>query len=770
MKAAHGLIPIGSHQIVVNEYERQVQYYLHNKQDRFFGDDYYNAWSDIRVGGLSENLAERTRQSQLLAMNNFEAFRQKRLQEIEAEIQALETAANQAIMSRQESEEATRYKALTDEKLMLQEVADFYEYALQKGVFSDYRHVIIRPNDFNNENNQRHVNFVTERMEPMLRARYNMSQSLAFGLTQRTGLPQGQFETEQYIATLRSGIRQYAPLLRNNHFWEDGNFLDSTRENEHLDAAFTHIYKPFSALQGKTQAYRDAMNALRSSPEWQALRRYNMAQALEDQDYRKYNAWRMNDFDALCRYAEHAGDYKPLDATRTNVLFNQGLDATTLRGKIIPALQKLHEAEHMYDYLRRTIDFYNQKQQENPAEIQAVIARHPNIDSDMQYQVNVRLEENTQMDSIKHDTLIGLTRRLVSRHDISEGIWETGKFVVICGIGSFVGGPFLGVGLKLGGVAGFAATMGAVGVDVGSRLWEPGAKWQHDMAATMDDTWFNSALSNVLNASIRQDIATYHAAYKQREAYAVEQINAIPAEDFDNALVHMMNNGDMMDQPVLRLVYGARRLASLSSEELDRLYLEHQEAKLTNEMARRENPNNLDLIAEEQDLVEREIMFACVKTGRYFSVAKQGAEILENQGYYDRQELFKQYNTAEATALYALENSMNACQSAEFEAAMRAEIVHNWNRNGRPIEQPSKELIQSYTEMAEETILEGYEDELLSFLETHSNDYLSTTTEELTTPDINIQARDVRRQLEAFKIPDIELTDLNLTQTDALSK
>ncbi|MBR4931936.1 MAG: hypothetical protein IKZ02_02790, partial [Alphaproteobacteria bacterium] len=130
MKAAHGLIPIGSHQLVVNEYERQVQYYLHNKQDRFFGDDYYNAWSDIRVGGLSENLAERTRQSQLLAMNNFEAFRQKRLQEIEAEIQALETAANQAIMSRQESEEATRYKALTDEKLMLQEVADFYEYAL----------------------------------------------------------------------------------------------------------------------------------------------------------------------------------------------------------------------------------------------------------------------------------------------------------------------------------------------------------------------------------------------------------------------------------------------------------------------------------------------------------------------------------------------------------------------------------------------------------------------------------------------------------------
>ena len=180
--------------------------------------------------------------------------------------------------------------------------------------------------------------------------------------------------------------------------------------------------------------------------------------------------------------------------------------------------------------------------------------------------------------------------------------------------------------------------------------------------------------------------------------------------------------------------------------------------------------NDLDLIAEEQDLVEREIMFTCVKTGRYFSVAKQGAEILENQGYYDRQELFKQYNTAEATALYALENSMNACQSAEFEAAMRAEIVHNWNRNGRPIEQPSKELIQSYTEMAEETILEGYEDELLNFLETHSNDYLSTTTEELTTPDINIQARDVRRQLEAFKIPDIELTDLNLTQTDALSK
>ncbi len=772
MKAAHGLIPIGSHQVVVNEYERQVQYYLHNKQDRFFGDDYYNAWSDIRVGGLSENLIERTKQSQQLAMNNFEAFRQKRIQEIEAEVQELEAAANQAIMARQESEEVTRYKALTDEKLVLQDSADYYEYAVKMGVFSDYRHVIVRPYDFDNENNQKHVNFVTEKMEPMLRARYNMSQSLAFGLTQGTSLPKGQFETEQYISTLRTGIVQYAPLLQNNHFWEDGNFLDSTRENEHLDAAFTHIYKPFASVQGKTEAYRDAMNALRSSPEWQALRRYNMAQALEDQDYQKYNAWRMNDFDALCRYAEHAGDYTSLDAAKTNVLFNQGLDATILRSKIIPALQDLHEAEHLYDYLRRTIAYYNQKQAENPDEIQSVIARHPNIDSDMQYQVNVRLEENTQMDNLKHDTLIGLTRRLVSKHDISEGIWETGKFVAICGVGSFVGGPFLGIGLKLGGAAGFATTIGAVGLDVGSRFFESGAKWQKDMASTMDDTWFNNALSNVLNLSIRKDIETYHTAYKQREAYAVEQINAIPTEDFDNALIHVMNNADMMDQPVLRLVYGARRLASLSSEELDRLYLEHQEAKLANEIARKENPNDLSLVAEEQDLVEREIMFACIKTGRYFAIAKQGAEILENQGFYDRQELFKQYNSGDEVALLALENSMNACQSAEFEAAMRAEIVHNWHKNGRPIEQPSKELVQSYTEMTEDPLLEGYEDELLSFLEDHSDEYmLPSTEEEKTSPaDINIHTRDVRKQLEAFKIPDTELPDLNLVQTDTLSK
>lgn len=768
MKVAHGLIPIGSHQVVVNEYERQVQYYLHNKQDRFFGDDYYNAWSDVRVGGLSKNLIERTKQSQQLAMNNFEAFRQKRIQEIEAEIQALEATATQAIMARQKSEEATRYKALTDEKLVLQDSADYYEYAVKMGVFSDYRHVIVRPYDFDNENNQKHVNFVTEKMEPMLRARYNMSQSLAFGLTQGTSLPKGQFETEQYISTLRTGIVQYAPLLQNNHFWEDGNFLDSTRENEHLDAAFTHIYKPFASVQGKTQAYRDAMNALRSSPEWQALRRYNMAQALEDQDYRKYNAWQMNDFDALCRYAEHSGEYKPLDTARTNVLFNQGLDATTLRSKIIPALQELHEAEHMYDYLRRTIDFYNQKQQENPAEIQAVIARHPNIDSDMQYQVNVRLEENTQMDNLKHDTLIGLTRRLSSKMDISENIWEYGKIAAISTIGTVVGGTILGVGFSLGRTAGFATSMGLYGTDAVLGCFETVGKWQKDMASTMNDTWFNSALSNVINASIRRDIETYHEAYKQREAYAVEQINAIPTEDFDNALVHMMNNADMMDQPVLRLVYGARRLASLSSEELDQLYLEHQEERLANEMARKKNPNDLDLIAEEQDLVEREIMFTCIKTGRYFAVAKQGAEILENQGYYDRQALFKEYNTGDTAVLLALENSMNACQSAEFEAAMRAEIVHNWNRNGRPIEQPSEELIQSYTEMANETISEDYK-EWFNFLETHSEDYMYTSTEELTTPDIN-QTRDVRRQLEAFKIPDTELTDLNLTQTDALSK
>ncbi|MBQ3117034.1 MAG: hypothetical protein IJC11_01760 [Alphaproteobacteria bacterium] len=768
MKAAHKLIPIGSHQVVVNEYERQVQYYLHNKQDRFFGDDYYNAWSDIRVGGLSKNLIERTKQSQQLAMNNFEAFRQKRIQEIEAEVQELEAAANQAIMARQESEEVTRYKALTDEKLVLQDSADYYEYAVKMGVFSDYRHVIVRPYDFDNENNQKHVNFVTEKMEPMLRARYNMSQSLAFGLTQGTSLPKGQFETEQYISTLRTGIVQYAPLLQNNHFWEDGNFLDSTRENEHLDAAFTHIYKPFASVQGKAQAYRDAMNALRSSPEWQALRRYNMAQALEDQDYRKYNAWQMNDFDALCRYAEHSGEYKPLDTARTNVLFNQGLDATTLRSKIIPALQELHESEHMYDYLRRTIDFYNQRQQENPAEIQAVIARHPNIDSDMQYQVNVRLEENTQMDNLKHDTLIGLTRRLSSKMDISENIWEYGKIAAISTIGTVVGGTILGVGFSLGRTAGFATSMGLYGTDAVLGCFETVGKWQKDMASTMNDTWFNSALSNVINASIRRDIETYHEAYKQREAYAVEQINAIPTEDFDNALVHMMNNADMMDQPVLRLVYGARRLASLSSEELDQLYLEHQEERLANEMARKKNPNDLDLIAEEQDLVEREIMFTCIKTGRYFAVAKQGAEILENQGYYDRQALFKEYNTGDTAALLALENSMNACQSAEFEAAMRAEIVHNWNRNGRPIEQPSEELIQSYTEMANETISEDYK-EWFNFLETHSEDYMYTSTEELTTPDIN-QTRDVRRQLEAFKIPDTELTDLNLTQTDALSK
>ena len=727
MKAAHKLIPIGSHQVVVNEYERQVQYYLHNKQDRFFGDDYYNAWSDIRVGGLSKNLIERTKQSQQLAMNNFEAFRQKRIQEIEAEVQELEAAANQAIMARQESEEVTRYKALTDEKLVLQDSADYYEYAVKMGVFSDYRHVIVRPYDFDNENNQKHVNFVTEKMEPMLRARYNMSQSLAFGLTQGTSLPKGQFETEQYISTLRTGIVQYAPLLQNNHFWEDGNFLDSTRENEHLDAAFTHIYKPFASVQGKAQAYRDAMNALRSSPEWQALRRYNMAQALEDQDYRKYNAWQMNDFDALCRYAEHSGEYKPLDTARTNVLFNQGLDATTLRSKIIPALQELHESEHMYDYLRRTIDFYNQRQQENPAEIQAVIARHPNIDSDMQYQVNVRLEENTQMDNLKHDTLIGLTRRLSSKMDISENIWEYGKIAAISTIGTVVGGTILGVGFSLGRTAGFATSMGLYGTDAVLGCFETVGKWQKDMASTMNDTWFNSALSNVINASIRRDIETYHEAYKQREAYAVEQINAIPTEDFDNALVHMMNNADMMDQPVLRLVYGARRLASLSSEELDQLYLEHQEERLANEMARKKNPNDLDLIAEEQDLVEREIMFTCIKTGRYFAVAKQGAEILENQGYYDRQALFKEYNTGDTAALLALENSMNACQSAEFEAAMRAEIVHNWNRNGRPIEQPSEELIQSYTEMANETISEDYK-EWFNFLETHSEDYMYTST------------------------------------------
>ncbi|MBR3913469.1 MAG: hypothetical protein IKJ28_04480 [Alphaproteobacteria bacterium] len=774
MKVAHGLIPIGSHQVVVNEYTRQMQRYLEDKSDGVISDTYWSATVDKRIAGIQKEMQFRETVNHRLTINAFQAFQKIRKAEIEAKIAQIQAEQQsveqiQAIIQRDKSilpsalEMQNDLLSLQEELDALQKSTSFADFARKTGQFQSYNQELDLLNKLakrmeDSDKNKETVLDTIETIHPFIDSRYNMMQSIAFALKEDETLPILAYNKNDIVSHYSNTAKGLKEVQKKQH---EGLFATQKGRDEHIRTClWDNVYHSLSEVEGLSNAYEDAISTIMNSDEWQNIRHYIRMKAAQNNQSDKIIAFDGLRSSLMYYIDKHPNMGKP-DIPNLFDYWDKAEEKQTafmnthkIYTEIRPVLDSYAERVQLYHFLQQTIQEYQNDKKKNPKEFEHLSAMKDVYPLQTGKLLELSTEKFREDDYETTHRLSRCAARLVDKDKLGASIYEgamIGLAVVPMGAG------LVGIGVGIASTVGISAGLSVTTIETdenGNKKFG-GLAWEKSKSGNPRTTCMQAVqnklaelpgmqkLAEIADTHIREEMEEYHENSRQREKNAIDAINQIPIDDFDKALSFAMNcTNTAIDNDILNFVHDARQLQNTykNEEEFINAYTEHQNEFKQNDINLSLEPDNAEYILKQNELKYNELLFQAAITGRYFAMA--------SIYHYDNGEpMVRSYDTFEGANLQALkhlEQAIAAANSAEYELQLRSEIITNWQKRGKPIVETPHE--EDETEAMEQMLKE------------HNWLIQTETSISKTTPDNTERKNNIKNHLNASPVLDEDTT------------
>lgn len=621
-------------QALCDEYENQIQYYIHDKEDNFFNDDFYPAWKDDRIGGMRYAMNARMEYQQKFLQNSFEDFKKNRLAEIRSLLES-ENSINTK-------------KALKYERTCLTNSNSYLEFGERMELVDPYSHSIFPTNPDNNDD-KKQIIYTYELIDPVIKGRYNMVQSIAYQMAHGGKLPKIESQVQAIDEKITQGLTYY------NNNRNKGVYPTQKGRDEWKDElSFNHIRVHAHQAIGYTEALNDALQAITSSSEWPYVCKYFETKAKADKDFQMAHCWEKGTTDYLRQLAVP-------NEFNANGILSRGIDYETVRKLVQPALRDLHKAEKLYEYISNCVDEYHQYKKEHPQEIEKLIPTLKN---------RVSLNTGSYMDMLSQTfgTLKSLSNRMVSDHQAIYTTWEVGKETLINGSFFIPGGLVVGSGLL---------SLNLLTIDYQDKKIE-------ELAKKVDFSW----ATRLKNSHVIEDGYNIIKEAQKNIQKNKNRLKSITDEEFRAAVKWAWENGNNSTGPIMDNIDLALEWTTLSSKEKQELKDFWEKERADAVELKKTDPDNPIIADTEKEYARFITAYRAAETGNYFVNAYMGEEIKKalksDTNFIAFYKNATKFNDDEKKMLEDVETALIAQFSTEYEANMRTELVLKWRHAGRP--------------------------------------------------------------------------------------
>lgn len=700
------LMELESNQALIDLIENTLQLYLDTKADNFFYDDLKDAWKNDSVGGKRAELNARIDLSKQIAPADFASFKKDRSMEIQQQLQSKQLSQRQraslvyeqALLQKANSFVEfgnsmgiyEKYQSSLEKREVSSDLSAMVKDGLtgvlapgavllgtglsineaeshfastkileSMGKKSDLKPITVSDylfatmKDFTAQNNNnKQFNWTLEKVDEFVRSRYEMMQSISYALAAHKPLPDklaGHSGAADMLATIKQGIKNYVEN-------EDKSWYIPKRvlEERNDTLAYKNIYEHLHKTKGMIDAYTDAVEAIKRSPEWPKIRAYQMAKAASKNNKLEKVAWKKPE--NIMAYLRMNGHIPSLKAA---TLYSVSNDTTMVGSKIIPSLNELNEAEAMYKYMAQCVNDYTAYARKHPAEIEMLVQK-----ADPQEEIFLpNYADTAKISTTSNKKLYNLAERMLSKENYKEGLHATVTTVV--GTGLFF---IPGVGL----VAGMGGAMAVGALD--GLLLEYEKDNQTDVWIDAGDTLFAQAVTYTKNLNVMKECQELFEKSIAEEKQALKKAKTMLNDDFDDAIEYAIAHSSDQARGMYEKIKRCRELEKMPPEELDSYLKKHKEkVKAAGEYVPR-------ALREEMDLIK------VFESGRYMFGSQQLEAIYSGDKYIPtlREKLYSHYNTSESRYLQKTASALDRRDSAVCEVMMRRQLLDQWRMHGKP--------------------------------------------------------------------------------------
>lgn len=438
------LVAIPSNAEQISRYETALSTYMTNKVDRWLLDTLPEAWKEDNVGGLRASMLQRIRYQNLLHKNNFEQFREARIQELRQIITYIAKLPNYSReqlreMAKPYGEEFALLTKKKDNNPSQYEIQNYQDFALVTRKMDQYRYrFYVHPQD----DNKQQVEWTRELIPQIINNRYEMMQSIAFRVANNENLDSVPLEAENYVKKVLEGMGCYLEHKDDNVYWF--TIAETTDVNERDKESFKFIKTPAFEMQGLAETLGDAITAIFNSPEWPIICQYYYNKEDELSRTQSVHRSRASHWDDGSKQSIEVLS----NAQEINIksLAQSGVEYETYIDYVLPNLRELHKNEQMYNFLVKHINEFNEYKRTHPEEIekltQQVKDKNNREKTYVQFYSPVLYQEllNKNVDSLN-----SICSRLMTNHEMVVAVHEIIKQSINTGV--FCVNPWVGAGL-----------------------------------------------------------------------------------------------------------------------------------------------------------------------------------------------------------------------------------------------------------------------------------------------------------------------------------
>lgn len=630
------LIHTPSNQALCDEYENKIQYFINDKEDNFWSDDFYPAWKDDRIGGMRIAMGKRQQYQEMFIQNTFEQFKKARLAELDALLESENSISDK--------------REMRNEKYHLEQSNSYSEFGKKMGFIDSYFHSIF-PNNPDNNEDKKQIIWTHEKTNPIIDGRYEMMQSIAFQMVQGNNLPKITPQTEYFRQQITNGVQYYKDHKN------DGAYATKDGREHWIDnLSFQYIRTYAHQANGYTETLNDALYAITSSPEWPYICKYFENKANKEQKYQEAACWEQGTIEYLRQLAVKKN-------VSINNIISSGIDFKNIKSLVQPALYDLNKAEQLYTYISNCVNEYNTYKKEHPQEIE-------NLKPSKKDYVSLNPHAYLDMISQTSGTLRSLSNRMVSDHQAIYTTYEVGKQALIDS--SFF---IPGYGLAIGGGL-WVANISTI---------EEQDKMIKYIADKVDFSWATEIKnSHVIEEGYRIVKDAQKSIKKNKN-----RLKSISDEDFRHAVTWAWKNGDVNTGALMDIINEAQEWPTFSEKEKQELKDFWEGERQRAIQLKKENPEDPEITEIEQEYSRFVMCCRAAETGNYFTHAYVGSEVEKalkgDSRFVAIKKNAQKFNTTEQKMLEDVETALSAQFATEYEANMRTELVLKWRQAGRPI-------------------------------------------------------------------------------------
>ncbi len=739
--------------------------YTQLKDNNVIWDDTLNAQLDLRVGGATIRHNTYMDMVRYLSPRNFPAFKAKNLRRID---EALQSAILSDVQRQLLEREKAAFEKATDYASLGKELGVFQDYTpsaviTQSGIESlkDERLAQINTelkdenlsaerrewlekarnllNNYDDHLSSEQVTAIAAALDSQKRAidtHYNLTQAYAFGLLNFDAMQESKQEVQNLYADVVDAQTRFIMETNPRGGWsaveqfgrQAVDFFCATKKQEHFcrDKANEILGSWQEKLDGRVQAYQDAMMAIENSPNFKLMCQYFMEK--EDaklsslpHNSREYeDAWILSGIwltyqrGVLMRWARDKGLIPPEHSYANVKNLEQAGD---IGERLQQSLQQLHVAEDEYDFLIACVTEFQEACRQNPELLKGLAQRANPI-----IPLQVGMPSQDIIDSMK-EVRNNFEDRLMRRGETSTITYNAFRDGVSLGSAWAVTrfSPYKGMIAFMGTAAAVGGTIDLA--TYGLQNWSITAEGCKKVQAYFSSPEFTEYWNEEELAELNVCVAAYSKMAEQYEAKTA----ALPMNDFDFALEYALRHAEGNHYSVLQGVKRARDLEWLKQhhpKEYQDLWNRYE--KLRDDFA---ETGDMGIASR---LAELGAALNGAETGQYFYYAQQALMLSEAAETQDLSHfvmvLDEHHNPQENQAMQGLMTVQQAAFASAMEYTNCEMMLSAWQRGGRP--KTFEE--ENHCETAEE-ILEELECEV----EAQNNDNANegTQSQAITSPN-----------------------------------